>query len=137
MFGEEARSRNHRFLWRRLAWRLQELEEGGLSERARRRAVELSKGLELRQRPPRGWTPPTGASCARSGPGRDPRLPKPGTELVRQYHGQDVRVRVGDQCFVWEGREYKSLSAVAKAITGQHLNGRLFFGLTKRKRGEK
>jgi hypothetical protein len=53
VFGEESRSRNKQFLWKRIAWRTQALEEGGLSERARRRAMELAKDADIRIRPPR------------------------------------------------------------------------------------
>lgn len=67
---------------------------------------------------------------------RDPRLPRPGTELIRVYRGLRLAVRVLDHGFEWNGMLYASLSAVAKAITGQHWNGRLFFGLTPRRRGK-
>jgi hypothetical protein len=53
VFGEESRSRNKQFLWKRVAWRMQALEQGGLSERARKRAMELAKDAEIRIRPPR------------------------------------------------------------------------------------
>jgi hypothetical protein len=54
VFREPSRSGNKQFLWRRIAWRLQALEEGDLSERARRRAMELAKDADLRIRPPKG-----------------------------------------------------------------------------------
>ena len=59
----------------------------------------------------------------------DPRLPLPGTTLSRAYKGVDVRVKVLDEGFEYEGEAFKSLSAVAKAITGTHTNGFLFFRL--------
>ena len=68
---------------------------------------------------------------------RDPRLPKPGAEIVRVYRGLRLTIRVLDAGFDWNGRIYPSLSAVAKAITGQHWNGRLFFNLTRRRRGKR
>ncbi len=54
VFGEVARSHNKTHLWKRIAWRLQALEEGDLSERARRRAQELARDADIRIRPPRG-----------------------------------------------------------------------------------
>jgi hypothetical protein len=68
---------------------------------------------------------------------RDPRLPRPGTEIVRVYRGLRLTVRVLEGGFEWNGTPYTSLSAVARAITGCHWNGRLFFGLTPRRRGGK
>ena len=67
---------------------------------------------------------------------RDPRLPRPGAEIVRRYRGLELKVLVLDDGFEWNGLPYRSLSAVAKAITGQHWNGRLFFNLTPRRRGK-
>jgi len=67
---------------------------------------------------------------------RDPRSPRPGTEIVRRYRGLVIRVLVRDDCYEWNGTPYQSLSAVAKAITGCHWNGKLFFGLTPRRRGK-
>src|SRR5881394_2882221 len=52
VFGESTRSYNKQFLVKRIAWRMQALEEGGLSERARRRAMELANDADLRIRPP-------------------------------------------------------------------------------------
>ena len=66
---------------------------------------------------------------------RDSRRMAPGTVLTRQYHGQEIRVvALDDGKFEHDGQVFTSLSAVAKAVTGQKWNGRLFFGLTKRKR---
>lgn len=68
---------------------------------------------------------------------RDPRLPRPGSVLLREYRGLRLTVRVLENGrFEWNGTAYSSLSAVAKAISGQHWNGRLFFGLTPRQRGK-
>jgi hypothetical protein len=147
-FGEPTRSCNRDFLFKRLAWRLQSLAEGGLSERARRRAQELARDADLRMTLPR---PPTqhGAALG-TAPGAVPaartvtlpvprvtahdRLPIPGTVLTRTYRGQRVDVTVLPDGFEHEGQVYRSLSAVAKAVTGSHWNGHLFFGLTTHKR---
>lgn len=70
-------------------------------------------------------------------PVRDPRLPRPGTVIIRDYRGLRLTVTVLERGFEWRGQTYSSLTAVAKAITGQHWNGRLFFGLSRRSRGSK
>jgi hypothetical protein len=53
VFGEESRSTNRQFLFRRISWRIQALAEGGLSERARRRALEITNDADLRIRAPK------------------------------------------------------------------------------------
>ena len=134
LYGEPSRSNNRVYLWRRLAWRVQELAYGGLSERAKRRLEELAREVDfVRTLPPRGWEPPTATPEQPKRPVRDPRLPVPGATLTRQYHGREIRVLVLDDGYEMDGRQFDSLSALARAITGQKWNGRLFFGLTSRK----
>jgi hypothetical protein len=58
-------------------------------------------------------------------------LPPAGTVISRHYKGEELRVTVLPEGFEFEGERFKSLSAVAKAVTGQHVNGRAFFKLTK------
>jgi hypothetical protein len=60
---------------------------------------------------------------------QDPRLPSIGTALVKQYRGQTLHVIVQPKGFEYEGKLYRTLSAVAKAISGTHINGFWFFGL--------
>jgi hypothetical protein len=57
----------------------------------------------------------------------DNRLPPPGSVIVRHYKGEDLQVKVLADGFEFEGQVYRSSSAVAKAITGSHCNGFLFF----------
>ena len=115
---------------RRIAWWLQALAGGNLSQRARRRADELVRAADLRVRAPRRQ--PQAASTAKmaSTPPRDPRLPLPGTILVRGYRGRTRQVKVLEQGFEYDGQSYGSLTAVTKQITGQHWNGYHFFGLS-------
>ncbi len=135
VFGEASRSCNKAHLQKRIAWRLQALAEGGLSERARRRAEELADDADLRVRSPRvPISRDVAAAMERSAtsrlsPSRDPRLPLPGTLLVREFRGRDVVVKVLDQDFEFENRRYPSLSAIAKEVTGSQWNGFLFFGI--------
>ncbi len=67
---------------------------------------------------------------------RDIRLPKPGDVLSRSYKGRAITVRVLESGFEYEGRRFRSLSAIAKAVTGTHWNGLLFFGLASGRRRE-
>jgi hypothetical protein len=136
VFGEPSRSGNKAYLFKKLAWRLQSLAEGGLSERAKRRAEELARDADVRSTVPRPPKESVGAAArtvvlkAPVVDGRD-RLPIPGTVLTRTYRGQHVAVTVlADGTFDYAGQTYRSLSAIAKAVTGSHWNGYLFFGLT-------
>ena len=136
VFGEETRVGNKAWLVKRIIWRLQALAEGDLAERARRRAAELAQDADLRLSPPR-QKQITSASDQRNGKASalaNGHLPLPGTILTRWYKGQTLKVQVLRHGFEYNGQVYKSLSAVAKAITGSHTSGFLFFrrGLTGR-----
>jgi hypothetical protein len=131
VFGEETRSWNRDFLRKRIAWRVQELAEGGLSERARRRADELARDADLRIRPPDPKSLAGKTVVRRLPPSKDRRLPVAGTVLTREYLGATVKVTVLDSGFEHEGQVYRSLTAVARAVTGTHWNGYHFFGLGK------
>ena len=127
LFGEATLASNRTWLVKRIAWRLQALAEGDLSERARRRAAELARDADLRLNPPRRKTTTVAPQPAAIPAPVDPRLPPPGTLLTRPYKGQLVQVQVLTDGFAYAGRVYPSLSAVAKVITGTHTNGFLFF----------
>ena len=137
VFGEATRSGNKRFLIRRIAWQLQALREGGLSERALRRASELADESHLRTRAPRIPSPgaadgdPARTISRSFSPPHDPRLPMPGTILTREYRGKMIQVMVLDKGFEFEGQAYRSLTAIAEAVTGSHWNGHQFFGIKK------
>lgn len=136
VFGEQCRSRHKRYLIRRIAWRLQANAEGGLTERARQRAAELANDAEIRVTPPREKRPTTddpGPATIKMDTGRDPRLPPPGNWIERDYKGRMIRVLVIADGFEYEGQRYRSLSAIAKAVTGTHINGFLFFRLWRDK----
>ncbi len=138
LFQERPRSRNRRWLIRKIAWRIQSLSEGGLSERARQRATELAVGAEVRVMPPKGAEVQSARASAHSiqetalqrrKRKNDVRLPSEGTSLIREYKGQQIEVRVIENGFEYAGDRYKSLSAIAKVITGSHCNGYRFFRL--------
>jgi hypothetical protein len=139
LFGEPTRTSHKEWLRKRLAWRLQVLAEGDISERARRRAAELARDADLRLSPPKQSDSKSANSMeqlkvATEPRANDQRLPAPGAVLVRQYKGRSIRVKVLADGLEYQGRHFESLSAVAEAITGGHCNGFLFFRLTRRKR---
>lgn len=136
LFGCDVASGNSEQARRRIAWKLQSEREGGLPESARQHALSIAReaGLRIRAR---------GAAASRSGDGLrhasvtgivsdyDPRLPMPGTVVLKEYRGQTIAVRVLDNGFDWNGRQFTSLSAIAREVTGTRWNGLLFFGLGK------
>ena len=125
VYGKPPRVKHREHLWRRIAWKIQEQRFGGLSEVAKRRLNELIAELEL----PRGQRTVNG-KVARSRPA-DPPL---GSTLTRVWKGQEVRTTAVEGGWEHDGVVHRSLSAVAKAVTGSHWNGRLFFGLKSRSR---
>ncbi len=131
VFGEPTRSGNKEFLIKRIAWRLQSQAEGGLSDRARRRAEQLARDADIRLTPPRA-TASNGRTVTGTMPSDD-RFPPPGTVITRDYKGQTLRVTVLPNGFEYESEVYRSISAVAKAVTGSHLSGIAFFNLGRRK----
>jgi hypothetical protein len=135
--GEETTSHNAAYLRKKLAWRVQELAQGGLTERAQAGIAEIQRSAPLRERPAVGGAAavPVATAAARAAK-RDPALPPVGTVLRRAHKGRTHEVTVLEDGFLHQGKTYATLSAVAKAITGTTSNGRLFFGLTTRKRKE-
>ena len=127
LYGTEPPGYRRDVLVKRLAYRIQELAHGGVSvaTRARLRDHLADQGLDVEK--------PQTARQGRRGQKDD--LPVIGTRLVRMWHGERHEVTVVVGGFEFEGKRYRSLSAVAKVITGSHWNGRLFFGLTKRGKG--
>jgi hypothetical protein len=112
LFGKEPPVLGRRYLEDRIAYRVQELHFGGLSDRARHRLDALADQLEPK--------------AARR---RDPGRPIAGTQLRRQWRDIEHVVTVREHDFEYNGRAYKSLSAVAREIAGTRWNGWLFFGL--------
>ncbi|MGB9457525.1 MAG: DUF2924 domain-containing protein [Bryobacteraceae bacterium] len=140
VFGEETRCRHREHLFRRIAWRLQALAEGDLTERARERAGELARDADLRIIAPRDFFTIEGAPVRttrrESSRPADCRLPLPGTLLQREWKGRTILVEVLPDGFRFESQSYPSLSAVALAATGTRWNGLAFFRLTGKGRKE-
>jgi hypothetical protein len=132
VFSEETRSNNKQFLYRRIAWRIQALAEGGLSERARRRALEIANDADLRIRAPRkkSQDPEAFLKVSEKLPKPlDSRLPPPGAWLERVYRGNLIAMKVRIDGFEFEGRVYETLTAAVNQATGGRWNGFKFFGL--------
>ena len=127
--GRTTASRNRRYLVRHIAWGL---EAAAWAEAEADGAVRPSVIVEVPCRLPSGHCEHVDG-VALPPVKRDPRLPKPGTTLTRRYKGTTVAVDVTDHGFIWMGDQYRTLSAVAKAITGSHVNGYRWFHLTGEK----
>lgn len=106
---------NRKFLERRLAYRIQELAFGGLKPETIARLEALGEQLD-------GGNVMVRRKCA------DDR-PIAGTRLIREWQGIEHTVTALSDGYEWQGRPYKSLSSVARAITGTRWNGWIFFGL--------
>jgi len=127
---------------RKTAFEAQERAHGGLSVEAKDKLNEFIKAYDpinnkaLRQNgagdASKGRIPLGSARGRRDrslGFARDKRLPIPGTVISKVYKGTIIDVKVLDKGFEYDGKAYRSLSAIAGAVTGQHWNGYLFFGL--------
>jgi len=132
VYGEQTNARHKAWLIRRIAWRIQAQSEGDLSQRARQRAAELANDANLRVSAPKVVIPaaaPERTKTAVLHLTSDRRLPLPGTIITRQYKGRMLQIKVLRDGLEFEGEVFKSLSAVAKHITGSHCNGYHFFRL--------
>ncbi|MHB9023428.1 MAG: DUF2924 domain-containing protein [Armatimonadota bacterium] len=134
LFGEDTPSHNRDYLFKRIAWRLQEQAYGGLSDRATRRLEALVDESLIRQRPPAGFTPPVEAGVSPLA-NKSQSAPRVGTVLRRLYKNQEIAVTILENGVLHDDVLYTSLTAAARAITGTHTSGRLFFGLAAGKAG--
>jgi hypothetical protein len=128
LFGVPTRTRNKEYLRKHIAWRIQELAEGGLPPRALERIDQLAS-----QAPDR-WqqrvikpAAAAGHSALSAEASRDPRLPPVGTVLTRVYNGVEHKVTVLADGFEYNGTRHRSLSKVARLIAGTPWNGFTFF----------
>ncbi len=119
LFGKESPPFNKAYIQSRLAYRIQELADGGLKPETIQRLEALSERLD------------GGNITIRRIRGDD--KPIAGTRLIREYQGVEHSVTVLREGYEFEGRPYQSLSAIARAITGTRWNGWLFFGLKNRR----
>ena len=120
LMGSPAPNNSRPFLERRIAYRIQELTFGGITKPTRQLLDALADEVEGKK--------------VRKSMISDPRNPVIGTRLVREWDGTEHTITVLKDGFDWQGRRYKSLSAVARDITGTQWNGYRFFGLRENKR---
>jgi hypothetical protein len=123
LFSAPAPNNSRSYLELRLGYRIQELTLGGLSRETRRTLDLLADEIEGRS--------------GRKAVIADSRNPVVGTRLVREWDGVEHTVTVMKDGFDWQGRKFKSLSAVARAITGTQWNGYRFFGLREARRDQR
>lgn len=120
LYGTKAPDFRPSFMVKRLAYRIQELYYGGLSDEVVRKLEFVAANDPLVKNPSGG----VGAAV----PGRKPL--KPGTRLIRDWHGKRYEVTVRKHGFEYGGRVFNSLTSLATQITGSKRSGNVFFGLS-------
>ena len=130
VFGRPPRVKHKDWLWRRIAWKIQEQRFGGLSEVAKRRLDELIADLDIDL---------TGERTVRGKVNGSARRDEPimGTTLTREWRGCEIQATRTEEGWEHDGVVHRSLSAVVKAVTGSHASGPAWFGLTERRRSRK
>ena len=125
LYGTEPPAYKREHMVRRLAYRIQELAYGGLPDETKAELERIAEEDERRRQDARGQR-------------RKPKTTHPlaGTRLVREWNGRRYEVTAVEGGFEYGGRKYRSLSAIAKAITGAHWSGPQFFGLRSAKGAE-
>ena len=126
LYGDKkALSSNKTYLWQRIAYRIQEIEYGGLPKEAKNKVKKLAQEYDPINN--KALRPANGAEnrCV----SRDRRLPLPGTIITKNYKGTDIRVKILEKSFEYNGKVYRSLTSIAKEVTGSHWNGYLFLNL--------
>lgn len=132
VYHEQSRSGHKAWLIKRIIWRMQAVAYGDLSDRARERALEIANDADLRTTAPPSPVDSTDGLVAagQTAPqANDVRLPRPGSVITRHYKGQTLQVLVRDSGFEFEGTVFRTLTAIAKRVTGTHTSGFLFFRL--------
>lgn len=126
LYGEDAAGTHRLYLWRKIAYRLQEREHGNLSAKAKGRLDALIEEYDpINNKALRPDEPVVNQLTS----AKDKRLPIPGTVITKEYKDAKYQVKVLEKGFEYSGKIYKTLSSIAKEITGAHWNGYLFFNL--------
>ena len=121
---------NRVFLLKRIAYRLQEIKSGGLSEAAKAKIQELmAKYDPVNNKALRTQVTSVGRELTSLPSFRDKRLPIPGSVITKKYKGEIIQVKVLEKGFEYNNNYYKSLSALSYEITGSRWNGYEFFSL--------
>jgi hypothetical protein len=128
LWGKEPRLKNREALFKRCAWKLQENRMGGLSAKAKEMLEGLIAEIHLPDSENRRTVGGNVRKAAETGHAGV------GTVITRQWHDRTVTLNVLENGYELDGVVYKSLSAAANALTGSKWNGRLFWGLTTRRK---
>lgn len=126
LYGEASTGTHRLYLWRKIAYKLQEREHGSLSAKAKGRLKMLIEEYDPINN--KALRPDKPTSCLPVA-SKDKRLPIPGTVITKEYKNAKYQVKVLEKGFEYNGKIHKTLSAIAKEITGAHWNGYLFFNL--------
>ena len=126
LYGEDAAGTHRLYLWRKIAYRLQEREHGSLSTKAKGRLKALIEEFDPINNKALRPDKPIASQYVSV---KDKRLPIPGTVITKKYKGTSYQIKVLEKGFEYNGKIYKTQSAIAKEITGAHWNGYLFFSL--------
>ncbi len=125
--GEKPTSNNKTYLWRKIAYRIQEIEYGGLSTDSQARINELINQYDPVNNKALRPEENSQEINPKKKLSRDRRLPIPGTVITKEYKGKTLEVKTLETGFEYCGKAYKTLTAIAKEVTGAHWNGYLFF----------
>ena len=121
LYRSQAPRLSRNLMVRAIAWRLQERACGGVSAAASRKLLEYGR---------RDAGTPHGRDVANA-------LPKPGTRLVREWNGRTYTVTITEDGYAYNGSTYRSLTKIARVITGAHWSGPRFFGLNGKQTGRR
>lgn len=127
--GRKVPSNNKVFLWRKIAYRMQELEYGSIPAETQDKIQELITKYDPVNNKSLRPDNASGNQAKKTRLSRDKRLPIPGTVVTKEYKGIILQVKILESGFEYNGKVYKSLTAIAKEVTGAHWNGFLFFQL--------
>ncbi|MFI4912935.1 MAG: DUF2924 domain-containing protein [Sedimentisphaeraceae bacterium JB056] len=130
VYEELSTSRHKQYLIKRILWGMQAKEFGGLSCRARDKAKRMANLIDVRLTTPQEPLQVVKKDISQIYDSKPSSLPL-GIQLERIYKGRRIVVTIVDNGIRYEGRLYRSLTAVAKEVTGSHTSGKLFFGLNK------
>lgn len=127
--GQKTSSNNKVFLWRKIAYRIQEIGYGGIPAETQSKIKQLIQQYDpINNKALRPDVVSEGRP-KKKGINRDKRLPIPGTVITKEYKGIKLQIKALESGFEYNNKVYKSLTAIAKEVSGAHWNGYLFFNL--------
>jgi hypothetical protein len=124
-----APSNNKTYLWKKIAYKLQELEYGGLPTETQSKIQDLIQKYDPVNNKAMRPEDATQDQPKKPSLRRDKRLPIPGTVITKEHKGIKLQIKILESGFEYSSKVYKTLTAIAKEVTGAHWNGYLFFNL--------